>query len=124
MIGRGYVGPMGKYLLVSFDERDWHVMIRRIDNRSCDSFGQYHGRIVTNAEVEQFLSNWNSLVWKSSSIAYSRGLTAHDGSFWVGLLTTESSSLSDEQIITEFKEFMANAQDGDIEHRVETVILS
>jgi len=114
MIGRGYVGPMGKYLSVSFDERDWHVMIRRIDKQSCDSFGQYSGKIVTNVEVEQFLPNWNSLVWKSSSVAYSRGLTAHDDRFSVTLLTTKDCSLSDEQIIIEFKKFMANGQDRDI----------
>lgn len=121
MIGRGYVGPMGQYLSVSFDDRDWHVMIRHIHKESCDSFCQYAGRAVTSAELKQLLPNWASLVWKSSSIAYSRGLTAHDGNFWVGLLTMESYSLSDEQILKEFKEFMANGQDMDIEHRTEPI---
>ncbi|HUT47670.1 MAG TPA: hypothetical protein VMX36_15415 [Sedimentisphaerales bacterium] len=109
MTGKGYTGPMGAYLSVSFDNKDWHIMIRRTDGKALDAFMEYHGRTVTQADVATLGPNWNSLEWHPvvDGLLHSRGTAAGDREKSVRLLTTEDSPLSNEQIIEEFKYFMA-----------------
>jgi len=96
-------------LSVSFDNKDWHVMIRRTDGKALDAFMEYHGRTVTQADVATLVPNWNSLEWHPvvDGLLHSRGAAAGDREKSVRLLTAEDSSLSDEQIVEEFKDCMA-----------------
>ncbi len=113
MTGNGFAGPMGGYLSVSFENKDWHIMIRMTNGRTFDGFMEYHGRIVTHADVAKFVPNWDSLEWHpfAAESLCSGGVAARDRKVSVRLLTTGNSPLSNEQIIEEFKEFMGDKSD-------------
>jgi hypothetical protein len=119
MIGNGYVGPMGAYLSVSFDETDWHIMIRRTCSQRCNSFCNYHGRTVAPGDVEQFLPNWDLLEWQPTrkGVGPSKEITADDGEFRVALITMEGCTLAEGQIIKEFRQFMAESAGDDADRR-------
>jgi hypothetical protein len=111
MSGNGYVGPMGAHLSVSFEDKDWLLMIRRVGHQCCECFWKYHGRAVGPRDVEQFLPNWNSLDWRPRrrGLGPSQEITADDGEFRVALVTTEGCTLAEEQTIKEFRSFMAES---------------
>jgi len=104
-------GPLRKdkkNLTVIFDENNWYIEINRIDNKPCEMFKKYSGKRAFPSELKEFLPNWNSLAWHPSSLSKSKGLSSRDGDINVRLLTTEESSLSNEQIVEKFKRFMAD----------------
>lgn len=102
-------GPLRKEkksLTVHFDEDNWFIQIKRIDDKPYEMFKNYSGKRAVPSELKEFLPNWNSLAWQPSSSHKSKGIKSRDGDFIVKLLTTEST-LSNEQIIEKFKSFMA-----------------
>lgn len=107
MTGKGRSEPRGRNLFVEFDGKDWRIMTCRRDGELCDRFGEYHGCDVTVDMLREFMPNPNALTWVPSSVSRSRALCARDDEFEVRLLIAKSSSLSDDQIIGEFKEIMA-----------------
>lgn len=87
-------------------------MIHMANNKTFDGFMKHHGRTVTRADVAKFVPNWNSLAWHPiDDKLFGRGVAVRDREISVRLLTTKNSPLSDEQIIEEFKEFMADKSD-------------
>jgi len=110
MTGRGRSEPRGRNLFVEFDDKDWRIMICRRDGESCDRFGEHHGRTIITDMLRKFIPNLDALAWVPNSAFRSRALCAKDGEFEIRLLIAKGSSLSDDQIIGEFKEAMAGTQ--------------
>lgn len=107
MTGNGVAGP--GYLSVGFENKDWHIMIRLADDKTFGGFVEYHGRTVTHVDVAKFIPDWNSLKWHPITDEwFGRGVAGRDREVSVRLLTTEHCPLSNEQIVEEFKEFMAD----------------
>jgi hypothetical protein len=107
MIGNACVGPMGRYLSVSLG-KDWHIMILPTNNKRCSRFQDFRDGPVTSRDMEEFLPNWDSLEWQKTCVGNSRGVRSVDGKFQVRLLTTQDCTMSDEQIVGEFREMMRN----------------
>lgn len=82
-------------------------MILRCDGERSDRLGDCDGRDITGDMLKEFLPNWESLSWRTSETFGPRALCSQDGEFKVRLLIAEASSLSDSQIISEFRKFMA-----------------
>ena len=108
---KGYA-PDGGFLSVSPDGKDWHIRLTRIHENRCHEFAERHGGTVTVAEVRRFLPNWDSLEWKHSrkDVGPSIAVTAADGEIRWALITMEGCTLTEEQIIKEFRQFMADGE--------------
>jgi len=110
MIGRGQWDSTSNSLYVRFQEVDWHIMIRRCDGKPCEHMRNYDGRDVSADTLKDFLPHWQSLTWQPTRTFDCHVLSAEDGDFRVRLLAAMESSLSKDQIIDQFKEFMIAAQ--------------
>lgn len=110
MIGRGRWDSISNSLYVGFEETVWHIMIRRCDGKACEHLRSYDGRDVSADAIKEFLPNWEAFTWSPNPTFGSHASFARDGDLKVRLLTTQGSPLSHDQIVGEFKKFMANSE--------------
>jgi len=106
--------PDGTYLTLSSDQ-DWHIRIWRADNLPDERLGRYNGKVVSPENLKQLVPHWGSLEWqpRTKGIGQSEMTRANDGDFRIALVTLvtkESCRLTEEQIVREFRECMADTE--------------
>lgn len=112
-LGLGSVLPGGNGLAVSFADRDWQIVIRRVDLKPDPGFACYHAKQVSARDVMGFLPNWASLKWVrtaggSSTPAESFGL---DREYLVSVAARTGDTVSHSELIAGFLDFLRDASD-------------
>jgi hypothetical protein len=105
----GYA-PDGKFLSESPEGKDWHIRLARVHKSQCDEFAVCNGKPLTAADIRAFLPNWGSLQWSHlrKGVGPSKAITATDGEIHVAIIIMDDCPLGEEQIIGEFRQFMAD----------------
>lgn len=106
----GEATAMGTSLELSAQGVHWHMSIRRGDGKSDPRFLAYNGKPVTAADVAQFIPQWSTLTWQSiadSMFSHSKSHAESSG-YQITLSGTRSSSLSQEDVVAAFNQFMAS----------------
>jgi hypothetical protein len=110
MAFRGEATVMGTSLELSAQGVDWHMSIRRADGESDPRFMACNGKLVAATDVAQFVPNWRTLPWRSiadSMFSHSKS-RAEDSGYHITVSSVRGSSLSHEDVISAFEEFMAS----------------
>jgi hypothetical protein len=99
---------MAESLTVQCDDTDWSFTITRVDGQLYGPFLDFHEKDVTTEDVRKFLPNWQNLKWEEASKATGgqHEYAAKDKDFKVSLVST----LSDEQMIKEFTDWLGAAR--------------
>ena len=106
---KGEVTIMGGSLAVPFPGRHWSLMLRQKDNLSHSGFFEHHRCEVTPGIIAEFLPHWRTLRWRprARNLPGFVACSATDDEFWIGLLAGVGSSLTSEQMVGEFNQYMA-----------------
>lgn len=106
----GEATAMGTSLELSAHGVGWHMSIGRADGKSDPRFLASNGKPVTPADVAQFVPDWRTLVWRSvaeSMFSHSK-CHAESSAYQITLSGTRDSSLSPEDVIRAFEQYMAS----------------
>ena len=110
MNGMGIVRRGERSFTVFLDKKEWFIRIEFRREEDLAGVARYHNRTVPPVALQHLLPKWQSLQWQPcSGIGNSRAVAANDGDLRVHLIVPTSSSLSDNEIVAEFKRFIDNA---------------
>ena len=105
----GEATAMGTSLELSAVGVEWHMSIRRLDGKSDPRFFACSGKRVAAADVAEFVPNWRTLAWQRiADSMFSQSKSHADGSVYQIVVSgARSSSISQDNVVTAFKQFMA-----------------
>lgn len=106
-IGTALPGFVG--LSVTMDGQHWVILLRRADFSPDDSFGDLHNVRVRARELARYLPNWAKLDWVRipDNLVTRSESKAQDLPYQVNIHCTAGSGLTHEDVIEEFRRFMA-----------------
>jgi len=105
----GEATTMGTSLELSSPGVEWHMSIRRLDGKSDPRFMAYNRKSVTVADVAQFIPNWRLLTWQrtaDSMFSHSKS-HADDSAYQITVSGARGSSMSQDDVVKKFEQFMA-----------------
>jgi len=101
----GEATVMGTSLELSARGVEWHITIRRTDNRSDGRFVAYNGKPVTAEDVSEFIPDWSTLAWRRiEDSMFSRSKSHGEApDYQIDISGTRDSPLSHEAVIMAFE---------------------
>lgn len=107
---RGFTTVMGGSLSCEVVGEDWHFSIRRVDDKTDNTFYNFHGKAVTSSDIAAFLPNLPTLEWtelKDQPIFCKSESYAKDVEYKVNVQSSDAGKKTHAEVVQAFMTFMA-----------------
>ena len=110
--GIGKWGTGNRSLNIEFEAYEWFLTIRRTDSKEDVKFGSLDQKEMSSDKTREFIPKWENLDWQHGDFLGIQESSAIHGDYKLILTLPDNVSISIDDAIQQFRDFMSIQKEG------------